>query len=171
MNFAMSLHQAMYLTSSKTEVFLVEWTLVEIKYSKLNCYSPARTDTTRFHVSTIYCQYCRTQSRQYTDLSTPIFSCSSTTNLCKFYIFGGERVLEHNQYFELRTMDHLIEVIDNLLFASFVEEVCTFFFWSSTWKHFQSRSVSSAPADTTVDPSGDMAMCNTRAVWPVMIMW
>lgn len=31
----------------------------------------------------------------------------------------------------------------------------------------QKRSVSSAAADTTVWPSGDCAMCSTRAVWPV----
>jgi hypothetical protein len=32
---------------------------------------------------------------------------------------------------------------------------------------FQKRSVSSAPAVTTLLPSGDWAMCSTRAVWPV----
>eukprot|EP00882_Tetradesmus_deserticola_P024494 GHRQ01026771.1.p1 GENE.GHRQ01026771.1~~GHRQ01026771.1.p1 ORF type:complete len:133 (+),score=30.60 GHRQ01026771.1:753-1151(+) len=31
---------------------------------------------------------------------------------------------------------------------------------------FQNRSVSSAPAVTTLLPSGDWAMCSTRAVWP-----
>lgn len=41
-----------------------------------------------------------------------------------------------------------------------------FFVSSSTMKHFHNRSVSSAPADTTVSPSGDIARCKTRAVWP-----
>ena len=36
--------------------------------------------------------------------------------------------------------------------------VFVFFFSLSTVKHFHSRSVSSAAADTTVSPSGDMAM-------------
>jgi hypothetical protein len=34
-------------------------------------------------------------------------------------------------------------------------------------KHFQNLNVSSAAAETTVVPSGDCAMCNTLAVWPV----
>ena len=45
--------------------------------------------------------------------------------------------------------------------------VFVFFFSWSTLKHFHRRKVSSAAADTTVSPSGDMAMCSTRAVWPV----
>jgi len=42
-----------------------------------------------------------------------------------------------------------------------------FFFAGSTAKHFHSRNVSSAAADTTVLPSGDIAMCSTRAVCPM----
>lgn len=38
------------------------------------------------------------------------------------------------------------------------------FFAGSVMKHFHSLSVSSAPADNTVVPSGDMARCRTRAV-------
>jgi len=53
-----------------------------------------------------------------------------------------------------------------LLFESFLDEDCFSFFCGSTAKHFHRRSVSSAAADTTVLPSGDIAMCNTRDVWP-----
>ena len=34
-------------------------------------------------------------------------------------------------------------------------------------KSFQKRSVSSAPAETTVVPSGEAAIWSTRCVWPV----
>ena len=44
---------------------------------------------------------------------------------------------------------------------------CFFFFFLSAAKHFQKRSVSSPAAETTVDPSGDMAMPSTRCEWPV----
>lgn len=37
----------------------------------------------------------------------------------------------------------------------------------SVEKHFQNRRVSSPAALTTVWPSGDMARCSTREVWPV----
>jgi hypothetical protein len=47
------------------------------------------------------------------------------------------------------------------------EPVSFFFFTGSGAKHFHSRKVSSAPADNTVLPSGDMARCNTRAECPV----
>lgn len=52
------------------------------------------------------------------------------------------------------------------LSLSLIVVFCAFFFWVSTAKHFQSLSVSSAPADTTTEPSGDMAMCRTLDVWP-----
>lgn len=42
----------------------------------------------------------------------------------------------------------------------------TFCAMGASPKHFQKRRVSSAAADTTVQPSGDWAMCSTRAVWP-----
>ena len=47
-----------------------------------------------------------------------------------------------------------------------IDAVEAFFLVGSTAKHFHSRSVSSAAADTTVLPSGDIAMCSTRAVCP-----
>jgi len=50
--------------------------------------------------------------------------------------------------------------------SDFVTALTTFFCGSEA-KHFHSRSVSSAAADTTVEPSGDMAMWRTREVWPV----
>lgn len=66
-----------------------------------------------------------------------------------------------------KTHHYLIEVIENTLFLSLVTAVFwAAFFCSSSVKHFQIRSVSSAPADTTVWQSGDIAICNTRAVWP-----
>lgn len=49
-------------------------------------------------------------------------------------------------------------------------EACCFGFVAlvgSTAKHFHRRNVSSAAPDTTVVPSGDIAMCSTLAVWPV----
>jgi len=61
---------------------------------------------------------------------------------------------------------HLREWNFKLLLESFLDEDCLTFFCGSTAKHFQRRSVSSAAAETTVLPSGDIAMCNTRAVWP-----
>jgi hypothetical protein len=42
-----------------------------------------------------------------------------------------------------------------------------FFLTGSGAKHFHNRRVSSAPADNTVLPSGDMARCKTRAACPV----
>ena len=42
-----------------------------------------------------------------------------------------------------------------------------FFLTGSGAKHFHSRKVSSAPADNTVLPSGDVARCKTRAECPV----
>ena len=43
----------------------------------------------------------------------------------------------------------------------------SFFLAGSMAKHFHNLRVSSAAAETTVDPSGLMAMCRIRDVWPV----
>ncbi len=48
-----------------------------------------------------------------------------------------------------------------------VVDLAGFFFTASDLKHFHSLSVSSAAADTTVLPSGDIAICSTRPVCPV----
>lgn len=44
---------------------------------------------------------------------------------------------------------------------------CSFFLFGSGKKHFHIRRVSSAPAESTVEPSGDMARFNIRLVCPV----
>ena len=54
-----------------------------------------------------------------------------------------------------------------LLFGSLaLDTLFSFFVLSSTAKHFQSLSVSSAAPDTTVDPSGLIAMWRMRDVCP-----
>lgn len=44
---------------------------------------------------------------------------------------------------------------------------CSFFLFASGKKHFHIRKVSSAPAERTVEPSGDMAKFRIRLVCPV----
>lgn len=44
---------------------------------------------------------------------------------------------------------------------------CSFFLFGSGKKHFHIRRVSSAPAESTVEPSGDMAKFKMRFVCPV----
>ena len=60
---------------------------------------------------------------------------------------------------------HLIIAL-SVVPVSFPDGLALVFFFSwSTEKHFQSRRVSSAAAETTVSPSGDIAIWRTRDVW------
>ncbi|XP_071564872.1 F-box only protein 27 isoform X2 [Temnothorax nylanderi] len=84
--------------------------------------------------------------------------------------YGCER--DHPKEYQLRVTLFRNDdtMIDEFLFRDVLEEeklnrwLKSFFFCGSIWKHFQSLNVSSAPALSTVVPSGDMAKCNTRLV-------
>ncbi|XP_071564876.1 uncharacterized protein [Temnothorax nylanderi] len=73
----------------------------------------------------------------------------------------------------LRDLEHIPQVqviiledegIHSHILDTYQPPIESFFFCGSIWKHFQSLNVSSAPALSTVVPSGDMAKCNTRLV-------
>lgn len=63
-------------------------------------------------------------------------------------------------------LPYLIPLLIIVLGAALSIDAGAFFLAGSTAKHFHNRNVSSAAADTTVLPSGDIAMCSTRDVCP-----
>lgn len=90
----------------------------------------------------------RTQNTRY-----DIAELSQRTQKIMTLTFHNVFHIKHSQPHTIlyETRHYLIEVMENTLFLSLVTAVFwAAFFCSSSVKHFQIRSVSSAPADTTV---------------------